>query len=639
MNTAINPGVGALPIADSSSRVAVLGLGLFALATWMLQHPYSGIYHDSAIYSLLALAHLHADLLSGDVFLRFGSQDQFTIFSPMFAATIKLLGLETAAALLTLASQFAFFVAAWFLARRFMSQTLALLAIGLLAALPAYYGSGRMFSYTEDFLTPRLMAEALVLGSLVAAQARRVAPACVCMLAALLLHPLMAAAGVVLLSIYFLALPRPRMAFALGVPLLLLTLCAPFVFPIGTFARFDATWLAFIEAYNGYLFISNWSAGDWSRLCIPMAVLLFGVVLRAPLPIRTMCACAMLTAITGLALTFVWCDWLHLVAFTRIQPWRWLWIADVAAIVLAPAIVADRWQSGPTTRSALVLLAGAWMFNDQHITPIIALLAITCAATARFAPNPRYGRLMFGGSCALLIIAMATNIGDKVTSALINEKVDESAVVSYVTWVRAWAADGVLPAAALTGLWWLFHSPAPPRAGAGITAAAALVCICLAPPAWSSWASPHYTNSLRAAFTGWREEIPERAEVLWPDTPVGAWYLLERQSYWSLHQIAGDIFSRGKAVEMGRRTASIKAALLASGINAGSTAQERNRWTPNSAAKLDARGLAAVCTDPALSYVVSWNRLGPSRLEPIAPDAGKPKNRLHLYRCADLRTP
>ena len=51
--------------------------------------------------TLQALAHLKPDLLSNDIFLRFGSQDNYTLFSPLYAAVISLLGVEPAASLLT----------------------------------------------------------------------------------------------------------------------------------------------------------------------------------------------------------------------------------------------------------------------------------------------------------------------------------------------------------------------------------------------------------------------------------------------------------------------------------------------------------------------------------------------------------
>ena len=68
----------------SLSGLGLLVWGLLALATWALSHRYLGLFHDARLYTLQALARLHP-ALSADVFLRFGSQDRFTIFSPLYA--------------------------------------------------------------------------------------------------------------------------------------------------------------------------------------------------------------------------------------------------------------------------------------------------------------------------------------------------------------------------------------------------------------------------------------------------------------------------------------------------------------------------------------------------------------------------
>src|SRR5580692_3942969 len=140
--------------------LALAALGFIVAAVWILQRPYRGLNHDSVLYALSALARLHP-MLTHDVFLRFGSQDSYTVFGPLFAAAVRALDLEPAAALLTLLGQIAFFVAGWALARRVMSARLALLAVGLLISLPSDYGALQDFNYIEGFLTPRQMAEAL----------------------------------------------------------------------------------------------------------------------------------------------------------------------------------------------------------------------------------------------------------------------------------------------------------------------------------------------------------------------------------------------------------------------------------------------------------------------------------------------
>ena len=123
-------------------RLGLAGLACVGFALWVLSHPYRGLEHDSVLYAVLALARLHPAALAHDLFVRYGAQDHFTIFSPLFATAIQGLGLEPAAAIMTFATHFALFGAAWLLARRLMPAAMALLAVGLLAVLPSWYGSG-----------------------------------------------------------------------------------------------------------------------------------------------------------------------------------------------------------------------------------------------------------------------------------------------------------------------------------------------------------------------------------------------------------------------------------------------------------------------------------------------------------------
>ena len=82
-----------------------------------------------------------------------------------------------------------------------LAMGLAVLAARLLEhpyaglILPSAYGSAEYFHYTEDFLTPRLPAEALVLAAIAAALARSYLWAALAVLTALLVHPIMGLAG------------------------------------------------------------------------------------------------------------------------------------------------------------------------------------------------------------------------------------------------------------------------------------------------------------------------------------------------------------------------------------------------------------------------------------------------------------
>ena len=81
----------ACPAATRS--ITLVAFGLLLLAIWMIQHPYQGIEHDAVLYTLFGLERLHPDSLHADVFLRFGSQDSFSVFAPLYSTAMRLFGM------------------------------------------------------------------------------------------------------------------------------------------------------------------------------------------------------------------------------------------------------------------------------------------------------------------------------------------------------------------------------------------------------------------------------------------------------------------------------------------------------------------------------------------------------------------
>src|SRR6202163_448936 len=202
---------------SATSRLGLAVILLLGIATWALSHSYRGIFHDAGLYTLQAMARLHPDSLAGDVFLKFGSQDGFTIFGPIYAAASRLLGVELAGATLTLVFQWALLAGPWMLARAVMPLSMTMFGVAVLIAMPGDYGSDRIFTCIEPFLTPRMAAEALVLGSLAAALWQRKALAVSLGIAAILIHPIMALAGACALVYLYLGKPKPLFTGAVAI--------------------------------------------------------------------------------------------------------------------------------------------------------------------------------------------------------------------------------------------------------------------------------------------------------------------------------------------------------------------------------------------------------------------------------------
>jgi len=584
-----------------------------------------GIWHDARLYTLQALAHLKPDLLGNDIFLRFGSQDNYTLFSPLYAAVISVLGVEPAAALLTFVFHLAFFCAAWLLARRILPTNLVLLAVGLLVALPSYYGGDRVFSYCEDFLTPRLPAEALVLGGLAAAIAQRYRWAAVCMAGAALLHPLIAAAGIALLLCQLIALPRPRLALGLGTAfagaMVVLTLCTP----MGAWIRFDSEWLPLVLDRGSYLFLSNWSLGDWGRASVSLATLAVGLRSLAPSPARNVCIAALITGLCGLALALLGSDLLRLVLITQLQPWRWLWLTSVVAVVLLPAITARCWASGPLGRASVLLLGAVWLFHDEIYVFIVAPLAISAAIAMGRATTPRIARLLLWGAAAVFLFAIAWTLA--VNFLFAGFYAEGPGIPDILRWARSLARDGVLATMLLVAAWWVSLRSTSRAAPIVLVVAAAAAVAALLPISLAERTRFAYPQQLYQQFAPWRRLIPPGEEVLWVEGPVPTWLLLERPSYLSSAQTTSTLFSKKAAIEMWARAQALSDFL---------PGEDLMTWgpSPTRRASPELPTLRSVCASSDVKYIVTRADLHAAPLDVAPPGVPMQYRKLQLYRCA-----
>ena len=74
---------------SQSARItAVLGLA----SIWLWTHRYFGIQHDGLFYAVQALARITPEAYAGDVFFAFGSQDDYSLFSRLYATLIRRAG-------------------------------------------------------------------------------------------------------------------------------------------------------------------------------------------------------------------------------------------------------------------------------------------------------------------------------------------------------------------------------------------------------------------------------------------------------------------------------------------------------------------------------------------------------------------
>src|ERR1700733_3270448 len=75
------------------------------LAVNTVTFPYAGITHDTRLYSIQVLNQVEDGTYSDDLFFRYGSQDQYSLFSRLAAPLVRGLGLAPAFFVLFLVSK------------------------------------------------------------------------------------------------------------------------------------------------------------------------------------------------------------------------------------------------------------------------------------------------------------------------------------------------------------------------------------------------------------------------------------------------------------------------------------------------------------------------------------------------------
>lgn len=610
------------------SRLQKLGFVVvlpMLFGTWALEHGYQGIRHDANLYTLQALARLSSGHLDTDVFLSLGSQDQYTIFGRVYALVIRSIGLEPAAALLTLTSQLAMILCSAALLRRVApTRALTLLGIAVLIAIPGFYGADRVFRCIEPFVTPRMGAEALVMTSLAAAWNERPKLAWALVAVGMLVHPVMAAAGVVALTFFYVGGRKPRLTLGVITGGLLLLVAVAHILPDGSWGTFDPDWLAAVRERSPFLFLADWPLDDWGRAAVPLATLSVGAVFLAERRARVLCQVVLCTALSGLALAFVATDLARLVIFTQLQPWRWGWLAAVVAALLVPSIAAEGWSRSYGAKVTLALLAAAWFFGSGELALGISGVTVATLALEKYSTRPEW-RLVLYGAVALAILALASRISSNLL--LLEVHFADPQIPLWVREAAAATSDGSIPVALVLLATWLATRPRGgiPLGILGVLAAG--TCVALFPDILRRWTQQQFPPTLTAQFAPWRALIPAGANVFWSEAPLNTWVLLDRPSYISVAQTAGMLFSRTATLELLRRAQALSAvtppqtyfSFSGDGASIGPSILQLSR----------------ACASGEFEFLVTGARLSWQAAAQLPRTVWHSSSGLRLYRCSD----
>lgn len=336
---------------------------LFAVLLFLnaLARPYGNFVHDARLYAAQVLYQIDPNSFANDLFFRFGSQDSYSLFSKLVAPLVSLFGLEPVFFALYLICNALFYLAALRLVRALVKDPVAAaISLILIAVVALPWGGMLVFHVNENFLTPRILANALVLFALERLVRRRPLPAFACLVGALVLHPLMALPGLLVFlgwcGLSFLSW-RSFLVLVAGVALAHLAVLAYFPLGVRLLGHMDSEWREMVRATNPYNFPLEWTVQDWLRVAVAFTVtFLFWRHGCGSPERRRLVGLVLFVAALGLGGTLLACQLPYALPMVG-QPYRALWLLQLIHVPAAVVLARKLWHGTPLTRAAALLLA------------------------------------------------------------------------------------------------------------------------------------------------------------------------------------------------------------------------------------------------------------------------------------------
>ncbi len=597
---------------------ASLALTLMLVTLWSLTHRYRALDGDAELYAVQALARIRRGL-ANDLFLQNLSQDRYTIFSPLYAWCIGLFGLRSAAMLLTVVFKVWFFAAAWWLARELSNSHTAFLATALLIVTGGAYGAFNVFHYSEDWVTARSMAEALVITALALHFHGWKYIGLLASIAALFVHPLMALPVFLLLVCLWLPLRYGALGAAAGV-LVSLGIAATALAPpsIGhLFTVIDADWLEVVRERSQFLFLQLWTVDDWKLNARPFLSLTASAAAISDPRIRKLCLAAMLVAAAGLAVALIAGGIGPIAILLQGQAWRWVWIASFFSVLLLAPTAVSMWRDAKCGPLCAMLMIAAWTFPSVDGDTCVALALLLWSVRNRInGQMTRYTQMAAIVLGAVVIMWIAANFWTTVRSPL--PESGRESVAAQLT-KKIMGLEGLSVVLVWSLATWIRSRRSLVPLGA-VSLAFLGVTVWLLPGTFTDMNRDGEMQQIEE-FSSWRSAIPASANVFVVpahNSADFAWFTLERPSYLTVDQSSGVVFSRATSLEVRRRSDVLLPLVdpdwrLLSGMKAyhGSGAGKSGSGAASRFLRpLTRDRLMSICRDPQLNFVVAKENVG-----------------------------
>lgn len=544
-------------------------LFLLLLALNALARPYADLTHDAQMYGVQVLNQVEHGAYADDLFFRYGSQDQFSVFSRLAAPLVGAFGVRPTFFALYLVFNTLF---VWALLR-FVYALLGVrvAAAGSLVYLVVSYvpfGGHDIFYVHEYFFTPRLAANALVLLGLERSLRGRQWTALALLGGALLLHPLMAFGGVLIWAAFLAASHLSTRTFvAAGVAATVAGVVVLLTPPLATrlFGHMDDDWRELVFACTAYNYPLDWAWNDWLNQAVcflvlpPAAVLIF----RDDPPRRRFLLALGLAGAVGLLGTLVGSLLPYALLFQG-QPYRVMWILKVVqvAVGIELALRLCRRPDAVSQWAGLGLIAffGTTSFlTPELLLPLLALPVFAFAFWARAEGRP------WAWNAALASVATGALVWAGFKVGLVLVRCPDPAAGFAPHEVVRLALYQLGPVTVLVGLALLL---AKARLLSLDNRRLAWGCVGVALAVQTAFFVPAQLPAYRDRYTPFGPDLAflrdHLAQRRGPDAPLPTvysgvragyrlWVEIPAKNYFDWNQVAGVLFNRETGVEARRR--------------------------------------------------------------------------------------